>query len=84
MLLRNQFQTLAVSVIPDAESLGVVLVNEVGAYFLFETRRLRNQRRYPVRLLGLRCAHPRLVALDEAAVLPGKRNRYPGNSKANE
>jgi hypothetical protein len=45
--LRNQFEPLAVPIIPDAETRGIVLVNEVGAQLLLQARRDGDQAASP-------------------------------------
>jgi hypothetical protein len=61
-----------------------MLVNEVGAKFLFESGCHRDQRSHPVRLFGLRRAHPCLVTLDKRCYLAKERNRGPGKAKADK
>ena len=68
--LRDQLQPLAVAIIPGVVTRGARLPDEVAAELLLQSRRNRDQRRDPVRLLALGRGGARLVAFDEAGLAP--------------
>jgi hypothetical protein len=53
MSFGNEFETLAIVVVPDFLGLGVIAVDEVGAELLLQTRRDGDERGDPVGLLAL-------------------------------
>src|ERR1035437_7906893 len=61
MLFWNQFQPLAVSIVPNRKGLWVVLMHKVSSELLLQSRRHSNQRGYPVRLFSLCGADSSLI-----------------------